>query len=146
KDNLKANYKIIEATNGKEAWQSALYHHPHLIVSDINMPIMDGITLSNKIRSDKRTSHIPIILLTALTGEEDQLKGLETGANDYMTKPFNFEILNAKIKNILQLNKKIKDTYIKQIKVDAKEIEIQSDDAKFLNKVLSYIEKNLNDP
>ena len=145
KDNLKSNYKILEAINGKDAWQSALYHHPHLIVSDINMPIMDGITLSNKIRSDKRTSHIPIILVTALTGEEDQLKGLETGANDYMTKPFNFEILNAKIKNILQLNKKIKDTYLKQIKIDAKEIEILSDEAKFLNKVLSYIEENLND-
>lgn len=145
KDNLKSNYKILEATNGKEAWQSALYHHPHLIVSDINMPIMDGITLSSKIRLDKRTSHIPIILLTALTDEEDQLKGLETGANDYITKPFNFEILNTKIKNILQLNKKLKDTYLKQIKVETAEIEVLSDDAKFLNKVLAYVEENLND-
>lgn len=146
KDNLKSNYKIVEAANGKEAWQCALFHHPHLIVSDISMPIMDGIQFSNKIRSDKRTSHIPIILLTALTGEEDQLKGLETGANDYMTKPFNFEILNTKIKNILHLNKKIKDTYIKQIKVESKEVEIKSDDTMFLNKVLLYIEDNLNDP
>ncbi|HVG17037.1 MAG TPA: two-component regulator propeller domain-containing protein, partial [Chitinophagaceae bacterium] len=90
KDNLRSHYKVFEAAHGKEGWQKALSHHPQLVVSDISMPFMDGIELSRKIKADKRTSHIPVILLTALTGEEDQLKGLETGANDYITKPFNF--------------------------------------------------------
>jgi len=145
KDNLKTYYRIFEASNGKEGWQKALANHPMLIVSDVNMPVMDGIELSRKIKGDKRTSHIPVILLTALTAEEEQIKGLKTGANDYMSKPFNFEILNAKIRNLLILNRTLKDTYTKQIKVLTPEIEIESEDAKLLNKVLLYIEENIND-
>jgi len=146
KDNLRLHYKVYEAADGKEGWQKALAHHPQLIVSDISMPNMTGIELSRKIKSDKRTSHIPVILLTALTGEEDQLKGLESGANDYITKPFNFELLNAKIKNLLLLNSTLKNTYTKQIKVLAPEIEIESDDEKLLNKITLYLEENLTNP
>ncbi|MEJ6979503.1 two-component regulator propeller domain-containing protein [Pedobacter sp. P351] len=146
KDNLKNFYKVYEATNGKEGWQKALANHPQIIVSDINMPLMDGIEFCRKVKSDKRTSHIPIILLTALTGEEEQIKGLETGANDYMTKPFNFEILNAKIKNLLVLNSTLKNTYTKQIKVHSSEPVIESHSDKLLNKVVLYIEENINNP
>jgi AraC-like DNA-binding protein len=122
-----------------------LGHHPQLIVSDISMPHMTGIELSRKIKSDKRTCHIPVILLTALTGEEDQIKGLETGANDYITKPFNFEVLNAKIKNLLVLNSTLKTTYSKQIRVLTPEIEIESEDEKLLAMVTRYLEENLTD-
>lgn len=145
KGNLEKKYKIIEASNGKEGWQQALYHHPELIVSDISMPYMDGIELAKKIKSDKRTNHIPIILLTALIGEEEQLNGLETGANDYIIKPVNFEILNAKIRNILKLNQKFKETYSRRIKVSSPEVSIPSDNEKFLDKIVSYIEENLTD-
>jgi AraC-like DNA-binding protein len=85
-------------------------------------------------------------LLTALTGEEEQIRGLKTGANDYLTKPFNFEILNAKIKNLLALNKTLKETYTKQIKVQAPELIIESHSDRLLNKVALYIEENLNNP
>jgi signal transduction histidine kinase/ligand-binding sensor domain-containing protein/DNA-binding response OmpR family regulator len=146
KDNLKAYYHIIEASNGKEGWQKALSCHPQLIVSDISMPYMDGIELSKKIKSDKRTSHIPVILLTAITGEQDQIIGLESGASDYLTKPFNFEILNAKIKNLLLLNRSFKDAYSKQIQVTGNEIKIESTDARLLNVIVRYIEEKLNDP
>lgn len=146
KDNLKNFYRVYEASNGKEGWQKALSNHPQIIVSDINMPLMDGIEFCRKVKSDKRTSHIPIILLTALTGEEEQIKGLETGANDYMTKPFNFEILNAKIKNLLVLNSTLKNTYTKQIKVQSSEPIIESHSDKLLNKVVLYIEENINNP
>ncbi|WEK17769.1 MAG: two-component regulator propeller domain-containing protein [Candidatus Pedobacter colombiensis] len=146
KDNLQNRYKVIEASNGKEGWQQALYHHPEVIISDISMPYMNGIELTNKIKSDKRTNHIPVILLTAITGEQEQLDGLETGANDYMTKPINFDILNVKIRNILKLNQKFRETYSKQIKVLSPEMEITSDNEKFLNKVILYIEDNLTDP
>ncbi len=146
KDNLRLHYKVLEAGNGKEGWQKALAHHPQIIVSDISMPYMDGIELSRKIKSDKRTSHIPVILLTALTGEEDQLKGLGTGANDYITKPFNFEVLHAKIKNLLFLNNTLKNTYTKQIKVLTPEVKIESEDEKLLNKVMLYLEENLTNP
>lgn len=146
KDNLKAHYQVVEAANGREGWQKALSCHPQLIVSDISMPEMSGIELSKKIKADKRTAHIPVILLTAITGEEEQLKGLKTGANDYLTKPFNFEILNAKIKNLLMLNRTLKDTYSKQIHVCGNDVEIESGDAKLLNNIVRYIEDKLNDP
>src|SRR6185436_12872038 len=107
------------------------------------MPHMDGIELTKKIKADKRTNHIPVILLTALTGEKEQIKGLETGANDYVTKSSNFEVLNAKIRNLLVLNNTLKNTYTKQIKVLPSEIKIESDDEKLLNTIMSYLEENL---
>jgi signal transduction histidine kinase/ligand-binding sensor domain-containing protein/DNA-binding response OmpR family regulator len=146
KDNLRNNYKVLEAANGKEGWHQALANHPQLIVSDISMPEMDGITLVKKLKADKRTSHIPVILLTAITAEEQQLKGLETGANDYITKPFNFEVLNAKIKSLLELKSTMQSTYTKQIKVVSPAIEIESANEKLLQEIVSYLEKNITNP
>ncbi|WP_205513588.1 hybrid sensor histidine kinase/response regulator transcription factor [Longitalea arenae] len=146
KDHLRIRYKVIEATNGKEGWQKALFNHPQLIVSDISMPEMDGIELINKIKADKRTSHIPVILLTAMTGQQQQLEGLETGANDYITKPFNFEVLNAKIKNLLHLKNTMQSTYSKQIKLTAPEPVIESANEKLLTEIASYLESNLTNP
>jgi DNA-binding response OmpR family regulator len=146
KDNLRNKYKVIEAANGKEGWQKTLSHHPQLIVSDISMPEMDGIALIKKLKSDKRTSHIPVILLTAMTGQEQQMEGLETGANDYITKPFSIEVLNAKIKNLLHLKSTMQSTYSKQIKVTTPEVAIESQDGKLLTDIVSYLENNLTNP
>ena len=143
KDNLKGNYRIIEATNGNEGWQKALALHPQLIVSDISMPHMDGIVLSRKLKADKRTCHIPIILLTALTGEVQQLQGLETGASDYITKPFNFEVLHAKIRSLLALRRDLVTTYRRQIKVLQPEIKIETEDERLLQAVVQCLEENI---
>ncbi|MEO6632911.1 MAG: two-component regulator propeller domain-containing protein, partial [Mucilaginibacter sp.] len=143
KDNLKDTFFIIEASNGREGWQKALSQHPDIMVSDISMPEMNGIDLCKKVKDDKRTMHIPVILLTALTGEEEQLKGLEIGANDYMTKPFNFEILLSKIKNLLTLHDSFKRTYKKQMNVQLHETAIESDDEKLLRSIVDYIEQNI---
>lgn len=146
KDNLKDIFFLIEASNGREGWQKALAMHPDIIVSDISMPEMTGIELCKKLKGDKRTSHIPVVLLTALTGESEQLKGLEIGANDYMTKPFNFEILLSKIKNILTLRDTYKQTYKKQMDVQLQEMPLQNEDEKLLRSIVEYIELNiLND-
>jgi len=144
KDNLKDYYKIIEAGDGREGWQKAISRHPDVIVSDISMPEMDGIELSRKIRSDKRTGHIPVILLTALTGEAYQLKGLETGASDYLTKPFSFEILNVKIRNLVTLNRRLKETYTRRLNIETPAIEVESGDEKLILSVTQYIESNLD--
>ncbi len=144
KDNLKLHYKVFEASDGNEGWQKALAHHPQLIVSDISMPFMDGIALCQKLKADKRTCHIPIIILTALTGEQEQLNGLGTGASDFITKPFNFEVLGAKIKNLLSLHNTFKNTYTKQIKILPAEVQIESDDEKLLNDIALYLDENLN--
>lgn len=146
KDNLRLYYKVYEASNGKEGWNKALAHHPALIVSDISMPYIDGLELTKKLKSDKRTSHIPVILLTALSGESNHVNGLESGATDYITKPFNFEILKTKIRNLLTLNSSLKNTYSKQIKVTGSDVVIESDDQKFLKDVVLYIEENLTNP
>ncbi len=146
KDNLKGVFNIIEAVNGKEGWQKALALHPNLVVSDISMPEMNGIDLCRKIKADPRTSHLPVILLTAITGEEQQIKGLETGATDYLTKPFNFEILLSKIKNILFQQESIRKTYQKQVKVLPSEVTSESPDTIFIQKALQIIDKNIPNP
>ncbi len=146
KDNLKHNFHIIEAVNGKDGWQKALAQHPKLIVSDISMPEMNGIELCKKIKADNRTAQIPIILLTALTTEADQLAGLDSGANDYIVKPFNFEILLSKIHNILRMQQTFKDTFQKQIEVQARDIIVVSEDEKFLKNTFEFIEINITNP
>ena len=146
KDNLKEYYTIIEAENGKDGWQKVLSSHPQLVVSDVNMPQVTGIELCRKIKLDKRTKHIPVILLTAITGEESQMLGLETGANDYLNKPFNFEILQFKIRNLLTMKEHLKNTYSKQMNVTVKEIEVESENEKLMNKALNFIESNLTNP
>jgi signal transduction histidine kinase/ligand-binding sensor domain-containing protein/DNA-binding response OmpR family regulator len=146
KDNLREFFTIVEASNGKEGWQKTLGFHPDLIVSDISMPEMNGIDLCRKIKSDKRTSFVPVILLTALIGEEQQLKGLETGANDYMTKPFNFGILLSKIRNLLFQQDTARKTWQKQVEANPARIRIESPDEKFIQQALALIEKNISNP
>lgn len=145
KDNLKEYYQIAEAANGREGWQKILSLHPDLVVSDVSMPEMNGIDLCRKIKSDKRTAHLPVILLTALTTEDQQLMGLGTGASDYMTKPFNFEILLSKIRNLLQQQALAKKTYQKQVEFKPAETEIESVDDKFIRQLALHIEQHLSE-
>jgi signal transduction histidine kinase/ligand-binding sensor domain-containing protein/DNA-binding response OmpR family regulator len=144
RDNLAPWYRIVEATNGKEGWQKTLSSHPQVIVSDINMPYMDGITLSLKIKSDKRTRHIPVILLTAVRGDGNQLRGLQTGACDYLTKPFNFEILNIKIRNLISLNQNLKNTYTRQLRVMPAAAVLGSEDEQLLIRITQYIDSHMD--
>ncbi|RAJ08514.1 signal transduction histidine kinase [Chitinophaga skermanii] len=146
KDNLKQYYNIIEAQNGKEGWQKTLAHHPQLVVSDVSMPVMDGLALCKKIKSDPRTRSIPVILLTALTEEVQQLKGLETGASDYMTKPFNFEIMLSRVRNLIAQQATLKKTFSRQVEAKSSDIDIISSDDKFIQQALSIVEKYLSNP
>lgn len=146
KDNLKASFNIIEAENGKKGWQKALAQHPNLIVSDISMPEMSGTELCIKIKNDNRTSHIPVILLTALAGEDQQLKGLETGAADYLTKPFNFEILLSKVRNLLTQQESMRKTYQKHVEAVPTEMHVESPEELFIKKVLLLIDNNISNP
>ncbi len=129
-----------------KGWQKALSAHPEIIVSDISMPNMDGIALVKKLKNDNRTKHIPVILLTVLAEEIDQLKGLQIGANDYLTKPFNFQLLNLKINNLLELNNVFKDTYTKQISIEIPEVQFMSEDEKYLLKISQFIEDHISNP
>jgi signal transduction histidine kinase/ligand-binding sensor domain-containing protein/DNA-binding response OmpR family regulator len=145
KENLEQYFNVIEASNGKSGWQKTLSSHPDIIVSDISMPEMSGIDLCRKIKNDKRTSFVPVILLTALMGDKQQLKGLETGASDYMTKPFNFEILLSKIRNLLAQQESARRAYQKLVKAEPS-IHVDSRDEKFMHHALEIIEKNIANP
>jgi len=146
KDNLQQFYTILEASDGKEGWQKALAEHPDLVVSDISMPVMNGIELCRKIGADERTRQIPVILLTAMAGEGSELKGLQTGAIDYIIKPFNFELLLSKVRNVLAHNDSIKKTYQRQVHAAPATLQIPSADDAFVQHVLEHIEKNMGNP
>ncbi|WP_300600780.1 two-component regulator propeller domain-containing protein [Niabella sp.] len=146
KDNLKAHYQVIEAANGKEAWDKIKNQVPDMVVSDLMMPEMNGLELSKKIKTEKETAHIPVILLTAVGSEEKQLEGLQIGVNDYITKPFTFEILASRINNIIAQQELLHKRFQKQIEVNPKEIAITSVDEKFLEDALAIVEKNIADP
>ncbi|RXK81178.1 two-component regulator propeller domain-containing protein [Filimonas effusa] len=146
REGLHEEYRVFEAANGKEGWQRTLFHHPDIIVCDIQMPVMNGHELVQKLKADKRTRHIPVILLTAANTPAGALDGLETGAIDYMTKPFDFAVLHAKINNILLLNQSFRETYSKQVIVALPETETTSLKDKFLQEMLSHIYQNLDNP
>jgi DNA-binding response OmpR family regulator len=144
KDNLKQNYDVIEAVNGKEAWALVKDRLPDMVVSDIMMPVMNGIELSKKIKSDPRTSHIPVILLTAMDGEEIELEGFRAGTNDYVTKPFTFEILASRIRNMLNLREQLRKKFQQRVEIEPAEITVTPVDEEFLKQAFAAVEKNMD--
>jgi signal transduction histidine kinase/ligand-binding sensor domain-containing protein/DNA-binding response OmpR family regulator len=144
KDNLKFEFRIIEGKNGLEGWQQAIKHIPDLIVSDVMMPEMNGMDLCRKIKADQRVSHIPLILLTARTAEEQKLEGLQTGADDYITKPFNFEILISRIRNLIALREKFQKSFPAQYEIKASELNITSLDTTFIQNAIRCVEENVS--
>ena len=146
KENLRKEYHVEEAINGKEGWEKAKLLNPDLVVSDIMMPLMDGIELSKKIKNETITAHIPIILLSAMGSEEKQLEGLNVGVNDYITKPFTFEILASKIRNLVAQQKLLQKRFQTQIEVNPSEVTVTPVDEKFLKQALEIVEKHMDEP
>jgi len=145
KENLAPQFSVIEAGNGRDGWQKALSAAPDLIVSDVNMPVMDGLELAKKMRNDVRVSHIPLILLTALSDEEDQLRALETGANDYISKPFNVEILISRMRNLIEFRKSGEEHFKRRDAAEPAEIEEEpeSTDEDFVRDAVAVLEKHI---
>ncbi|MFY0686409.1 MAG: response regulator [Cyclobacteriaceae bacterium] len=143
KDNLKTYYNVLEAQNGKQAWKQICDHHPDIIISDIMMPIMNGLDLCRKVKSDPRTADIPLVLLTAQQSDEHRLEGLEAGALDFITKPFNFRILVSSINSALKFHDQILDTERKK-SIAPKEVQVISQDEVFLQKAIDLIEQHMS--
>jgi signal transduction histidine kinase/ligand-binding sensor domain-containing protein/DNA-binding response OmpR family regulator len=146
KDNLKEHFTIIEAKDGREGWQKALAHMPDLIVSDLMMPEVNGIDFCKKIKADSRTSHIPFVLLTAHASEDKKLDGLNIGANDYITKPFSFDILLSRIRNLITQRELLQKVFEKKISVQTSEDKIVSLDDKLVQNAIRVVEENLSNP
>jgi signal transduction histidine kinase/ligand-binding sensor domain-containing protein/DNA-binding response OmpR family regulator len=146
KENLRGQYHVEEAINGREGWEKIKMINPDLVVSDIMMPLIDGIELAKKIKNDTITAHIPVILLTAMGSEEKQIEGFQAGVNDYITKPFTFEILASRIKNLLAQQKLLQKRFQKQIEVNPSEVTVTPVDEKFLKQALEVVEKFIDKP
>lgn len=139
-------YEVITAKDGKEGWELAQTRIPNVIVSDIMMPVMDGIELCQRVKEDMRTSHIPVILLTAKDSLQDKEEGYASGADSYLTKPFSAKLLHSRINNLLETRKKIAsllalaDTQPKQ---ESAISSLNKLDNEFLQKITQIIEENL---
>lgn len=143
---FESNFEIHEAENGKEGMEQALKLIPDIIISDVMMPITDGITLCKNLKTDTKTSHIPVVLLTARTPIIFNIEGLETGADDYITKPFNLNMLEARVWNLLDNRQKLRERYSKEVTLQPTNVAITSPDEKFLEKIMAFIEKNIAEP
>jgi len=140
-----STYKIAEAKNGEEGWKVALEIIPDIIICDVLMPVSDGYDLCKRIKNDERTSHIPILLLTALHSREYEIKGLTTGADDFITKPFDLSVLQAKVENMLSIRESLRQKFAGTVFLEPKNIVISSPDERFLHKAIEMIENNISD-
>ena len=145
-ESLKSSYKIIEAENGEEGIQQSLKYSPDMIVSDVMMPKMDGFQFCAEIKKDERTSHIPVILLTAKASGESRIEGLETGADDYLTKPFDIKELRVRINNLIEQRKKLQEKFRKEITVSPRDITVTSIDEQLVQRAIAAVEKNISNP
>ena len=146
KDSLCDDFHIEEALNGEQGVRKAEKIIPDLIISDIMMPKMDGNELTRILKNDERTSHIPIILLTAKSEQQSKLEGLETGADDYLTKPFDTKELQIRIKNLISIRKKLQEKFSKEDFLTKPSGEkINSIDERFLTKVIKVIENHMSE-
>jgi DNA-binding response OmpR family regulator len=137
-------YSIYEARNGQEGLDLAIKIIPDVIISDILMPDVDGYEFCKRIRKDERTSHIPLLLLTALHSKEHEIEGLSCGADDYITKPFDISILQTKVENMLQVRRSLKEKYTSQIVLKPSDLTITSPDERFIRKAIEVVEKNIS--
>ncbi|GAB4001951.1 two-component regulator propeller domain-containing protein [Spirosoma daeguense] len=138
-------YQVIEAPDGANAWERAIQLLPDIIISDVAMPFMDGLTLTNRLKSDERTSHIPVILLTAKDTVEAQLAGWETRADDYVAKPFHPQLLQARVRNLLLLRQQLKTKYHRLVTLQPQAPELDHPDEKFLQQIMAILNANLAD-
>jgi len=145
KKQLINHYKIIEASHGKEGLEIAKKEIPDLIVTDLMMPQMDGMTLCKKLKTNENTNHIPVIMLTAKAGQEQKIEGLETGADSYLTKPFDRKELQVLVKNLITQRKQLREKFGRAVLLEPKLIPVSSLDEQFLQKVMKYLDDNLSD-
>ena len=148
KKSLKKKYRVAEAENGKVGWNKVEHLMPDFIIADLLMPEMDGLELTNTIKSDARTSHIPVILLTAVTDLESKLAGLKAGADDYITKPFSSEFLLARIENLIHQRQQLQRFYRSQFinnksDLNLPPLEIKSTEEQFMLNLLKLMNENI---
>jgi DNA-binding response OmpR family regulator len=146
RETLEPGYTVVTAADGREGMQKAQEVIPDLIISDIMMPEVDGLELCRLLKNDVKTSHIPIVLLTAKASEENILQGLKTGADDYITKPFSTKLLIARIKNLIDIRRQLQNNINYEMTLQPVKTSVSKIDRKFLRDLQAVIKKNMSDP
>ena len=142
-ESMQSSFRVIEATNGAEGITKAVELVPDIVVSDVMMPGMDGFAFTEKLKKDDRTSHIPVILLTAKAGQSHKIEGLEKGADDYLTKPFDTRELLVRAQNLIEGRNMLRQKFAVQLTIKPSEVKAQSLDQLFLVKVMEAVEANM---
>jgi len=145
KGNLEDNYRIQEAVDGEDGLSQAIKHIPDLIISDVMMPKMDGFEMCDNIKNDEKTSHIPVIMLTAKATSKDKIDGYKTGADEYIMKPFDAQVLRARINNLIQQRKRLREHFKKEGIFQINDVDVTSTDKAFLKKALDIINNHISD-
>ncbi len=140
---LQNDFEIITAAEGQSGFAKAAEHVPDLVISDVMMPVMDGFDLCKQLKSDERTSHIPVILLTARSTSESKLEGLELGADDYLVKPFNAAELMTRSHNLIEQRRLLRQRFSNNINTSITEIAVTSADEQFLQRAINIIQNNI---
>lgn len=143
---LQAVYRIIEAEDGLVGFQRAVAEIPDLVISDVMMPGMDGFALCHRLKTDPRTSHIPVILLTARASGESKIEGLQTGADDYVTKPFDAKELQVRVKNLIEQRRRLRERFQREFILQPGTIDVTSADDRFLCRAREIVEAHIDDP
>lgn len=145
KGQLSGQYRILEAENGLKGLEAALDAVPDLVITDVMMPEMDGAALTSKLKADERTSHIPVVMLTARAERADKLEGLETGADDYLVKPFDAQELQARVRNLIEQRRRLRERFTRESLLSPKNIAVTSVDEQFLARLMAAIEERMDD-
>lgn len=145
RDCISGDYAALLCGNGEEALQKAIECIPDLVVSDVMMPGMDGFELCRLLKMDERTSHIPVVLLTARAETEATVEGLDTGADDYLVKPFEPQVLLARIRNLIEQRRRLRERFSRRFIVEPKELAVTSTDERFMQKLMDLLEKHISD-
>ncbi|WP_241159958.1 hybrid sensor histidine kinase/response regulator transcription factor [Parabacteroides sp. ZJ-118] len=145
---LSGAYSVLTAADGEAAWKIIPEELPDMVISDVMMPVTDGIALCRRIKGDIRTSHIPVILLTAKSAEDNQLTGLEAGADDYIGKPFNMDMLLLKIRHLVEMRKRMQQSFMQSSArgIALTEVQAGSMDEALMRKAIAYIEEQIANP
>jgi signal transduction histidine kinase len=146
REQLEGEYKIVEAVNGEEGIEVAMCAIPDLIVADVMMPGIDGYEMSRVLRGDERTSHVPIILLTARASMESRLEGLDAGVDDYVTKPFHPPELRARVRNLIAQRRRLREQVLQATVLRPSEVTATPVDQRFLERLLAFVEERIRDP
>ncbi len=144
KRELADQFAILEASNGEEGLEIAFKRIPDLIVSDIMMPVMDGVTMVKNLKEDERTSHIPTILLTARDDSESKIAGFEKGAEQYVVKPFEIKELIARIRSLLAQSERLRKKFSREFVLQPADVPLGNKDMEFLDKLVQVIENNID--